>query len=191
MRITGSEPANLTGSLLVALPSLVDPNFRRTILFMVNHDPSEGAMGVILNRPKGTRLADLGEDAADSLPEGLDKVAVFEGGPVEKQQLILARMIVADAATSFEALGREEGHQLPANLPEGELRAFTGYAGWSAGQLEREIVEKSWITLPPTTTLLSSPESTEEGESLWRGIMKSLGPWYHLMAMAPDDLSLN
>ena len=88
MRITGSEPANLTGSLLVALPSLLDPNFRRTILFMVNHDPSEGAMGVILNRPKGTRVADLGDNAADSLPEGLDKVAVFEGGPVEKQQLI-------------------------------------------------------------------------------------------------------
>lgn len=191
MRITGNEPTNLTGSLLVALPTLLDPNFRRTILFLINHDPSEGAMGVILNRPKGSRLPDLGDNAGGDLPEGLGQVAVFEGGPVEQHQLILARMIVAEAATSFEALGREEGGALPADLPEGELRAFIGYAGWSAGQLEREIAEKSWITLPPTPALLTAAESAEQGAERWRGIMKSLGPLNHLMAMAPDDLTLN
>ena len=191
MRITRSEPTNLTGSLLVALPTLLDPNFRRTILFLVKHDPSEGAMGVILNRPQGTRLPDLDSHSDELLPEGLGKVPVFEGGPVEKQQLILARMIVADFSTSFEALGREEGDALPPDLPEGELRAFVGYAGWSAGQLEREIVEKSWVVIPPTPAVLTAAESMQEGVEHWQEIMKSLGPWYHLMAMAPDDLSLN
>jgi putative transcriptional regulator len=185
------EPRNLTGSLLVALPTLMDPHFRRTIVFLVNHDPSEGAMGVILNRPKGTRLPDLGVHHGDPIPEGLYKAAVFEGGPVEKHQLILARMVVADASTSFEALGREDGENLPADLPEGELRAFVGYAGWSAGQLEKEIDERSWLTLPPTPALLTATRSTEAGEQLWRGLMKSLGPRYHLMAMAPDDPSMN
>ena len=191
MRITGSEPTNLTGSLLVALPTLLDPTFRRTILFLVKHDPSEGAMGVILNRPQESRLPDLDDALGESIPEALEKVPVFEGGPVEKQQFILAKMLVAEAFTSFEALGREESDALPAKLPQGELRAFVGYAGWSRGQLEREIAEKSWVTLPPTPSLLTAAESAEEGVELWRGIMKSLGPSYHLMAMAPDDLSLN
>jgi putative transcriptional regulator len=191
MRFTRSEPANLTGSLLVALPTLLDPNFRRTILFLVKHEPSEGAMGVILNRPQGSRLPDPDDALGESIPEGLGKVPFFEGGPVEKQQLIMARMIVAEASTSFEALDREESGALPAELPPGELRAFVGYAGWGRGQLEREIVEKSWITLPPTPALLTAAKSNEEGVDLWQGIMKSLGPWYHLMAMAPDDLSMN
>ena len=79
MRIIGSDLADLTGSLLVALPTLLDPNFRRTILFLIKHDPSEGAMGVILNRPQSTHLADLN----DSIPERLALIGVFEGGPVE------------------------------------------------------------------------------------------------------------
>jgi len=186
MRITGTEPTNLTGSLLVALPTLLDPNFRRTILFLVKHDPTEGAMGVILNRPTEYRLPDLD----DLVPDGLEKVPVFEGGPVEKHQLILARMIVAETATRFEALDREIRNPL-ANLPQGELRAFVGYAGWTSGQLEREIAEKSWITLPPTPELLTLVASDEEGSVLWRSIMKRLGPMYHLMAQAPDDPGLN
>lgn len=187
VRVSGGEPANLTGSMMVALPTLLDPNFRRTILFLVKHDPSEGAMGVILNRPLGSHLPNID----DSIPEGLGQVPVFEGGPVEKHQLILARMIVADASTRFEALGREDNEDLSADLSPGELRAFVGYAGWSVGQLEQEIAEKSWIILPPTPELLTTAESPEAGVTLWRGIMKNLGPWFHLLAGAPDDLSLN
>ena len=186
MRITGTVPTNLTGSLLVALPTLLDRNFRRTILFLVKHEPSEGAMGVILNRPTAYRLPDLDE----SVPEGLEKVPVFEGGPVETHQLILARMIVAEATTRFETLDREIGDPF-ANLSQGELRAFVGYAGWTSGQLEREIAEKSWITLPPTPELLTVVASDEEGAAIWRSIMKRLGPMYHLMALSPDDPGLN
>jgi len=187
MRITRSKPTNLTGSLLVALPSLLDPHFRRTILFLVKHDTSEGAMGVILNRPQASQ-----PDLDDTIPEEFGKVAVFEGGPVEQHQLILARMIVAVTGTRFEALGNEDRDDLLSEKPSpGELRAFIGYAGWTAGQLEREITEKSWILLPPTPEILTAVESIEAGEDLWRGIMKNLGPWYHLMSLAPDDLSLN
>jgi putative transcriptional regulator len=148
-------------------------------------------MGVILNRPQGTRLPDLDAALRESIPEGLGKVPFFEGGPVGKQQLILARMIVAESSSSFEALHAAETDALPAKHPPGELRAFVGHAGWSEGQLEREIAEKSWIILPPAPELLTAAASAREGEDLWRRVMKSLGPWYHLTALAPDDLSLN
>ena len=71
-----------TGLLLVALPSLLDPSFRRTILFLTHHD-QEGAMGFILNRPMHESLGELAESPMD-----LAAVPVFEGGPVERQNLI-------------------------------------------------------------------------------------------------------
>ena len=186
MRVLRAEQADLTGFLLVALPSLLDPNFRRTILFVVRHDPAEGAMGVILNRPTDALLPDLDTGA----PEGLGEVPVFEGGPVERHQLILARMAAFGNGANFKALGREDCGPFQ-DAPVGELRAFAGYAGWSAGQLEREITEKSSVVMPPSADLLAAVSSHGEGKALWCGLMRKLGPWHHLMAVAPDDLSLN
>jgi putative transcriptional regulator len=190
MRKTRSEQPNLTGSLLVALPTLLDPNFRRTILFLVRHEPSEGAMGVILNRPTDALLPDLDDDA----PESLGKVAVYQGGPVESRQLILARMILVGDGTGaprFESLERKDCEPFAGNAPEGELRAFIGYAGWEKGQLENEITEKAWAVLSPSPELLKAASSPDAGIAQWRKIMRRLGPWNHLMSVAPDDLSLN
>ena len=82
--------------------------------------------------------------------------------------------------------------QSPLTTPaEGTPGAARGYAGWSGGQLERELVEKSWVILPPTADLLLPVKTQEEGSARWRAIMKRLGPMYHLMAQAPDELGLN
>src|SRR3954468_8515616 len=78
---------NLTGSLLIAHPNMLDPNFRRSVLFISSHDPAEGAMGVILNRPLDKQVADL---VGDAPAEGLADVPVFLGGRVGKNQLIFA-----------------------------------------------------------------------------------------------------
>ncbi len=188
MRMTSRKHDDLTGSLLVAMPTLLDPNFRRTILFIARHEEEEGAMGVILNRPQGRILSDLD----DSTPEPIGRVPVFEGGPVERHQLILARMTLLESGARFESLGREDSSLAVSGTgAEDSMRAFVGYAGWSAGQLEREIAEKSWLIMPPEPALLETPESSEDGASTWRGIMKNLGPWFHLLSMAPDDLGLN
>lgn len=188
MRMSSRKNDDLTGSLLVAMPTLLDPNFRRTILFIARHEAEEGAMGVILNRPQGRILSDLD----DSTPEPIGNVPVFEGGPVERHQLILARMTLLECGARFESLGREDSSLVaPDSGAEDSMRAFVGYAGWSAGQLEREIAEKSWLIMKPQPPLLETPGSSEEGANTWRGIMKKMGPWYHLMAEAPDDLSLN
>ena len=190
MRTISLEWKTLSGSLLVAMPTLLDPNFRRTILFMVRHEQDEGAMGVILNRPQGKTLGDL-EGAGSRLPSG--PVPLFEGGPVEQHQLLLARMTMLERGARFESFGEEDlsSVELSGSPDPEELRAFIGYAGWTVGQLEREIAEQSWLVLAPSPALLQPVTSPEEGAARWRGIMMNLGPWHHLLAQAPDDPGLN
>src|SRR5437879_13165335 len=78
---------SLAGSLLVAHPSMLDPNFRRTVLFISEHDTNEGALGMIINRPLDRQVADL---VTDTPPPGLAGVPVFLAGPVGKTPLMFA-----------------------------------------------------------------------------------------------------
>src|SRR5207249_4581616 len=89
MRDLGDErlSRNFAGSLLVAHPNLVDPNFRRTVLFVSEHEANEGALGVIINRPIERPLAEL---VTGTPPADLADVPVFLGGPVGKNQLMFA-----------------------------------------------------------------------------------------------------
>src|SRR5437762_10636481 len=88
MRNLGGEaPQSLAGSLLVAHPSLLDPNFRRAVLFISAHDPNDGALGVILNRPLDKQVGEL---VTDEAPAALSEVPVFLGGPVGRNQLMFA-----------------------------------------------------------------------------------------------------
>ncbi len=178
-----TEQRDLTASLLVAVPTLQDPNFRRSIIFITRHESKEGAIGVILNRPCGRTLGELTES-----PEDLQEVPVFEGGPVEQQHLLLARILLQENGARFESFDRDERETMS---DIHGFRAFTGYAGWSAGQLEAEIGEKSWLILPPSASLLSAVKTPEEGIARWRSIVREIDPWFRLLAEAPDDLSLN
>src|SRR6202162_5767665 len=88
MRDLGPEkPRSLAGSLLVAHPSMLDPNFRRAVLFISAHDPDDGAIGVIINRPLDKSVSDL---VTETPPQNLADVPVFFGGPVGNDQLMLA-----------------------------------------------------------------------------------------------------
>ena len=89
MRDLGDERLshNFAGSLLVAHPNMVDPNFRRTVLFVSEHEANEGALGVIINRPLDRPVAEL---VSGTPPAGLADVPVFLGGPVGKNQLMFA-----------------------------------------------------------------------------------------------------
>lgn len=191
MRLHQQTPCH-TGSLLVALPTMLDANFRRTILFLSHHDKEQGSVGFILNRPCQISLRDLAPRVES------DRIPVYEGGPVDRKSLIVAKIDwhQQEGLARFQSLDEDDLSSLPeeSGTDHGELRevrAFTGYAGWSAGQLELELEEKSWIILPPTPDLLLPVETPEEGAARWRSLMKKLGPWYHLMAQTPDDISLN
>ena len=153
---------SLAGRLLVATPELDDPNFSRTIVYLVQHD-DRGALGVVINRvhgagPLGKLLESLGvEEGSDSEAE----IRVHYGGPVERGRGVLLHSpdylqdapLVVDqlAAFSFSldalrdiALGHGPRHSLLA----------LGYAGWAPDQLEGEIARGSWFTIAPDEALL-------------------------------------
>ena len=179
---------NFQGLLLAAHPGLKDPNFRRSVLFLSNHEASLGAFGFVLNRP-------LGKNAAELLPEHerrnlLERVPVYLGGPVGHDQLSFA-------CFSMRADGEEDGHfesnlsldEVAAHLERSPatVRAFVGYAGWSAGQLEGELEQNAWVLVQPSEASLAPCPS----DRLWFRVMASLGPNYKLLASVPDDPSLN
>lgn len=171
--------------MLVAHPSLLDPNFRRTVLFISAHDPNDGALGVILNRPLDKHVGDLVTDAA---PTALSDVPVYVGGPVGKDQLMFAvlQWEKGNGLKLNHNVGLEDANELIGHDPDA-IRAFVGYAGWGAGQLEEEMKQNAWLIHKPTAAALKPAGLAK----LWFNIMRSLGPWYKLLAAAPDDPSLN
>ena len=182
-----TDDGSYEGWLLVAHPTLKDPNFRRSVLFLTTHQPSLGAFGFVLNRP-------LGKNASELLPEHdqrmlLERVPVYLGGPVAQDQLSFASLSLGagQPESRFQSnLSLDDvANRLEAN-PAG-VRAFVGYAGWAAGQLESEIAQEAWVLVKADSQEIA-PGSNER---LWYRVMNSLGPAYKLLAAAPDDPSLN
>lgn len=184
-----SDTDSLAGHLLLAHPVLKDSNFRRTAILMSSHD-EEGAMGVVLNRPLNKRLGELGGDFAFG---PLAKVPLFDGGPVEKRQVILCAwrphptdpedgdafqlLFGLDTARASE-LAEEEGVQ---------VRAYLGYAGWTGGQLEGELERDTWVVADLEPEVIQRPAD----ESLWRHVLGGLDPQWRLLAGEPDDPGMN
>jgi putative transcriptional regulator len=183
--LDGNGQQTLTGSLLVAHPNMLDPNFRRTVLFISAHDANDGALGVIINRPLEKYVADV---MTETPPAGLGDVPVFLGGPVGKDQLIIA------AFEWQKGTGLKLNHNVELEAasqsvePErAPICAYVGYAGWEAGQLEAELKQKAWLVQKPSRSILQFDRLPQ----LWFDIMRGLGPWYKMLAAAPDDPSLN
>ncbi len=186
MRPSGSEIPNLTGQLLVAHPNLRDPNFRKTVLFLSAHDTEQGAHGLVLNRPTNKSLTDF---LPDHELDALGGVPVYVGGPVGAHELTIVSFdwAAGEAKITFHSqLSLDEVQKL-AGSGSKLVRAFVGYAGWSGGQLESELQQSAWIVHPATESILGDATSNE----IWLELMKDLGPAYHLLAIAPDDPSLN
>lgn len=186
MREFGSSSLSLAGSLLIAHPSLLDPNFRRSVLFLSTNDPEEGSFGLTLNRPAGRTVAEL-------LPEkplgNLGQLPVFVGGPVSMDQLVFAVFKWHESTQRMECkhhLLIEEAQQAVQD-DRAIIRAFVGYAGWSKGQLESELAQRSWLVQKPEPAVLDF----EKCPTLWRDIASSFGPWFQLVAEAPEDLTQN
>lgn len=182
---------SLAGRLLVATPSLEDPNFDRTVVLLLQHDDTEGAMGLVLNRPSGLALDDelaaWGELAAP--PE-----EVFVGGPVQPEVAIALGWLGPGVDTAdgvqpvLDGLGVVDLRRSPDELDDlVAVRVFAGYAGWAAGQLEAEIAEGSWFTLDAETW----DPGTRDPEHLWRDVFRRQSDSLRMLATFPDDPSLN
>jgi putative transcriptional regulator len=178
---------SLRGKLLVASPALIDPNFARTVVLITEHN-SEGAMGIILNRPSSTAV----EAAVPELAEIAGGEPVFVGGPVQPEALVLlaefadlsaaAWIVVADVGL---ASADRELDELADAVRRG--RVYAGYSGWGPGQLETEMDEDSWIVEPP----IPSELFPEDPEHLWNNVLARKGGHYALIARMPDDPSMN
>lgn len=181
---------SLRGRLLVATPALGDPNFDRAVVLMLEHT-DEGAVGVVLNRPTRT-------DVAEPLP-GWGRLAaeppvVFEGGPVSPDAaLCLVRAWPDEPLESYEPLIGTVGlvdlsvdpDEVSASLQA--VRVFVGYAGWGSGQLESEIEAGAWFVVDavPEDALSADPES------LWHSVLRRQPTKLAMFANFPVNPSLN
>ena len=178
------EPS--AGRLVVATPTLADPNFSHTVVLLLEHG-DEGTLGVIVNRP-----SDVGVD--DVLEEWSSLAAaparVFIGGPVQANALLAIGRLGPTSSASVQPVGAGLGvvdlHQHAADLSGAvtDIRVFAGHAGWGPSQLESEIETGSWFVLnaAPDDAFAADPES------LWHAVLERQGGWFRTI---PDDPSLN
>ncbi len=177
---------SLKGKLLVSSPSLVDPNFRKTVVLIAHHD-DDGALGLVLSRPSAVPASEA-VPSLEGLP-GAD-APVFVGGPVQPQAFMaLAEFAdVEDAAAPiFDHIGFVSADAEPDLLSIRRVRLFAGYAGWGAGQLEAELAEPSWIVVPAE---IGDP-FVDDPDDLWREAVQRAGGSLSLMEHMPFDPRLN
>ena len=177
------------GILLIADPFLKDPNFLRTVVFLCEHK-EEGSFGFVLNRKY--------ENTLDELIPGLNelKLPVFYGGPVQMDTIHFLHQYPNEIPGSEEVIkGVYWGgafETLVAMLKKGsvnpdKIRFYIGYSGWSDGQLNNELEEKSWLTVAGTRKLIFHRDYKE----IWKDSLKQLGGDYEMMINFPIDPQLN
>jgi putative transcriptional regulator len=184
---------SLKGRLVVATPALPDPNFDRTVVLLLAHS-DEGAAGVVINRPSDMHVS---EPLAKWDRLAAEPAVVFVGGPVGPGGAIcLARGTLAPAeqeAVGWTPLDSDLGtldlEQDPDDIGPGieAIRVFAGYAGWGAGQLEREIAAGAWFVLPAQPGDVHSPEPL----GLWKQVLRREGGRLAIVAAFPADPELN
>jgi putative transcriptional regulator len=188
---------DLAGRLLVATPMLGDPNFRRTVVLIVEHESEQGTLGVVLNRPTKVPVGQVLEPWTEL---ATDPPVVFTGGPVSPNSaLALAHVPGADEPVGWHPLegGGPEVARLglvDLDAPPGllaaaivSLRVYAGYAGWGAGQLQAEIEEGAWYVLPAEPSDAFSAEPAR----LWPAVLRRQGGELAYVATYPDDPGLN
>jgi len=176
----GAAPADqpLAGQLLVASPSMADPRFAHTVIYMVAHDGG-GAMGLVLNR-------ELGEGSLKALLQGFgvknadaDGLARLQyGGPVEPARgFVLHSADYSGRGTRLigDGVALSTGFDVLKALASGEgpqrRRFYLGYAGWGPGQLEGELAHEDWLTAPADPSLIFG----DDDDAVWDKAMRAAG----------------
>jgi putative transcriptional regulator len=177
------------GILLIADPFLKDPNFLRTVVFLCEHK-EEGSFGFVLNRQYENTLNEL-------IPELEDyKIPVYYGGPVQQDTIHFLHQYPEEITGGIEVLKGvywggdfEKLVEMMKNktIDANKIRFYIGYSGWSTGQLDYEMKEKSWLTVKATRQLIFH----RNYEEIWKDSLKHLGGDYEMMINFPIDPQLN
>lgn len=179
-----------TGRLLVATPDLIDPNFARSVVAILDHD-DDGTLGVILNRPSDIDAVDVLPELAATAP---DSGQVFAGGPVAPDNaLALGRCDVVDPdpvwfRRVFDDVGLVDVGALERGVAKpSDVRIYAGYSGWSPGQLDDEIAEGAWFVVErhPSDVFAVQPQD------LWRSVLRRQGAPLAFLATWTDDPDSN
>ena len=152
--MTQTPVQSLQGQFLLAMPSMSDPRFLRSVVYMVAHD-SEGAMGFIINkRAEGLSLGDILKDMPKTVAKtGLVNLPVYVGGPVQNDRGFVLH------TSDYEKTHNTLSQELPIALTQSadvlvdaahgrgpeKMRLFLGYAGWGPGQIEGELQDNAWL----------------------------------------------
>ena len=182
------DVTSLRGQLIVASPAIDDPNFHRAVVLIGHHD-RDGALGVVINRPSGSQVAEAAPPVAEMI--GGDSELHFGGPVMPEAVVVVAEFESADDAAiiAFGTVGVLPADSKPQMVAERthRLRAYAGHAGWSSGQLDAEVEREDWIIAPAEADLVFSLET----EDLWSDVLKSLGGSYELLSRMPEDPSVN
>lgn len=176
--VTTIQPA--PGRLLVASPRLLDPNFYRSVVLLVEHD-DDGTLGLVLNRPTESPV---GEHLPDWSSFVSDPGVVFIGGPVQPDVgVALAR---ADGSRGLPGARLIDLTAGPDGV-QGVVRVFAGYAGWAPGQLASEIEEGGWLVVDAEPADVFRPDPGR----LWTDVLRRQPGRISWLANFPQDPRLN
>lgn len=186
---------SMKGSILIASPSLLDPNFHHTVVFVAEHN-EEGAFGLVLNRPTEAKVGDLWQAISDQVSSSSSRT--FIGGPVQKNLVLvlhgypdLARdaepvvpgvYLGGEVDVLGELLRRESESEGP-----GKFRVYCGYSGWGEGQLDSELKAGGWLSC----LAQAGHVFHEAPERLWNEALDSLGGVYRFFALMPRNPEMN
>ena len=179
-----SDFPSLENQLLIAMPALEDPFFKQSVTYVIQHN-EEGAMGVMINQPMPIKETDLLEQLGFKSPQTVSNREVLSGGPVQIQRgFVLHRPIGnwESSLTITDNVALTTSLDILEHISEGagpdDYLMMLGYAGWDAGQLEQEMLENSWLTVPATETLLFETAVDER----WTAASQLLGIDIHQLS---------
>lgn len=162
---------SLQGQLLVASPHLLDTNFSRTVVLMVQHQP-QGALGLVLNRPGPWRVHELWEKVGKGACPSTAPVGL--GGPVEGPLMAVHQQPLFADAEVYPGLyfaTRTDFLEKIVARTDGVFRLFVGFAGWGAGQLETELTAGGWLTAPAENRLIFDTDTAD----IWKVVIEGIG----------------
>jgi putative transcriptional regulator len=178
--------STLTNNLLIAMPSLLDPNFAQTVTLICEHT-DKGALGIVLNKPLPMKLSEvLSQMKLEPLTIEIGARPVLRGGPVHTDRgFVLHRpggewdsthkvsdlIQVTTSRDVLAAMARGEG-------PSDAFIAL-GYAGWDSGQLEQELLDNAWLSMPATDELVFGLPFEQRWQASWQAL-----------GVDPDSVSL-
>lgn len=172
------QQTNLTDHFLIAMPSLKDPNFEKTVTYICAHN-EDGAMGIVINRPLDIELGEIFDQMEITTSNiSAKSKTIFHGGPVhtdrgfilhqansewESSIIVSDRICVTTSKDILEAIATGDG---PA-----DSHIALGYAGWGEGQLEREIMENAWLSGPADLDIIFKTPFSE----CWNQAAENMG----------------